>query len=501
MYTVPHFINGRPLLGGHGESLVYNPALGEPVGRVAIADESMVDQAISAASRAFTAWSQASFGFRSAVMFRFRELMAAATDDLAEMITREEGKTLADARGEVGRALDVVEYVCGIPELLKGEYTMQASSDLDVFSFREPLGVAAGVTPFNFPAMCPMWMAPVAIACGNTFVLKPAKADPSASVRLAELWTQAGLPDGVFNVVQGDRSTVGLLHAHPDIRSISFVGSTAVGRDLQRAGVAHGKRVQALTSAKNHGIVLADADLDFAVSSTVASAFGAAGERCMALPVVLVEDRVADAFVGRLVEQAARVRVDDGMAPNADMGPIISEAERDRIELIVTQAEDAGATILLDGRGFRPPTRQRGFFTGPTILDHVTPQMRAYSEEVFGPVLVVQRIQDLDEGIQIITANPYGNGAAIFTASGASARRFTRSVPVGMIGVNVPIPVPVAYHSFGGLRDSFFGETKIYGPEGVHFFTQSKTVSQRWIAPTQPTTAHFHFEGASSASS
>jgi malonate-semialdehyde dehydrogenase (acetylating)/methylmalonate-semialdehyde dehydrogenase len=499
VYTVSHYIAGQVVAGGHGQSPVYNPATGAQIGVVDNADEAIVDQAVAAAKQAFQMWSQTSLGRRTAILFRFRELLAAATDELAALVTSEHGKVLSDAAGEVGRGLDVIEYVCGIPELLKGEFTMQASNDLDVYSFREPIGVCAGVTPFNFPVMCPMWMAPVAIACGNTFVLKPAKADPSASLRIAELWQRAGLPDGVFNVVNGDRRTVKALETHPDVKSVSFVGSTTVGRELHDIATAHGKRVQAMCGAKNHGIVLADADLDFAAANTVAAAFGAAGERCMALPVIMVEEAVADEFLELTVAKAKAVKVADGMTPGADMGAIITAGERDRIEQIVTEAEAAGARVVLDGRGFRPEGRENGFFTGPTIVDHVTFDMRAYVEEIFGPVLVVLRIPDLDAGIEIIKANPYGNGAAIFTSSGHAARRFQREIPVGMIGINVPIPVPVAYHSFGGWQDSFFGESHIYGPEGVKFFTQGKVITQRWPAPKTEEKATFHFAGASSA--
>jgi malonate-semialdehyde dehydrogenase (acetylating)/methylmalonate-semialdehyde dehydrogenase len=393
----------------------------------------------------------------------------------------------------------VVEYVCGIPELLKGEYTMQASSGLDVYTFREPLGVCGGVTPFNFPVMCPMWMAPVAIACGNTFVLKPAKADPSASLFIADLWKRAGLPDGVFNVVQGDRHVVAAFQTHPDVQSLSFVGSTPVARELHRVGTAHGKRVQALGGAKNHGVVLADADLDFAAANTVAAAFGAAGERCMAIATAVVVDEVADDFIARVKLQAEAVKVADGTVPDADMGAIITRADRDRIEEIVTLAENDGAEIVLDGRGFRPAANPDGFFTGPTIIDGVRTDMRCYTEEIFGPVLTVVRVPSLDAAIELIRANPYGNGAALFTSSGAAARRFQREIPVGMSGINVPIPVPVAYHSFGGWKDSLIGEFHIYGPEGVAFFTRAKVVTQRWPLSAGPSTASFHFAGASSA--
>ncbi|MDR1264578.1 MAG: CoA-acylating methylmalonate-semialdehyde dehydrogenase [Propionibacteriaceae bacterium] len=499
MYTVSHYINGRVVTGHRALSPIFNPATGEQIGQAENATADLVAEAITAAKDAFAVWSQVSLGRRTAILFKFRELLAAHTDELAAIVTREQGKVLADAAGEVGRGLDVVEYVCGIPELLKGEFSMQASTGLDIYSFREPIGVCAGVTPFNFPVMCPMWMVPVAIACGNTFVLKPAKADPSASLLIAKLFSEAGLPDGVLNVVQGDRHAVKVLETHPDVRSLSFVGSTAVGKELFEIGTAHGKRVQALSGAKNHGVVLADADLEFAAANAVAAAFGAAGERCMALPVIAVQQAVADQFLDLVVEKAKAIKVADGSAPGADMGAIITAAERDRIEQIVTEAERDGALVVLDGRGFRPSGLESGFFTGPTILDNVRLDQRAYTEEIFGPVLVVIRVPDLQAAIDLIRGNPYGNGAAIFTASGAAAREFARAIPVGMIGVNVPIPVPVAYHSFGGWRDSFFGETHIYGPEGVAFFTEAKVVTQRWPKARGQQQPTFHFAGASSA--
>jgi malonate-semialdehyde dehydrogenase (acetylating)/methylmalonate-semialdehyde dehydrogenase len=498
-YLVSHYIGGQSVAGGQSTSPIHNPATGEVIGQAQIADLRTVDAAVASAKAAFPGWAATSLGRRTAILFKFRELLKASTEELATIVTREHGKVLSDAAGEVGRGLDVVEYACGIPELLKGEYSPQVATGLDVFSFREPIGVCAGVTPFNFPVMCPLWMAPMAIACGNTFVLKPAKADPSAAIFMAQLWTKAGLPDGVFNVVQGDRHAVARLETHPDVAALSFVGSTAVAKELFEIGETHGKRVQALGGAKNHGVVLPDADLDFAASSTVAAAFGAAGERCMAIATTVVVDAIADQFIALVKEKALRVKVADGMTPDADMGAIITKADRDRIEDTVTSAEEQGATIVLDGRGFRPAGRENGFFTGPTIIDHVEPGMRCYDEEIFGPVLTVVRVPDLDAAIALIRANPYGNGAAIFTSSGEAARRFQHGIDVGMIGVNVPIPVPVAWHSFGGWKDSLFGESHIYGPEGVAFYTRGKVVTQRWPQPTEATTASFHFAGASSA--
>ncbi|MDR2567280.1 MAG: CoA-acylating methylmalonate-semialdehyde dehydrogenase [Bifidobacteriaceae bacterium] len=497
VYRVSHYIDGEIGAGGYGTYPICNPATGERIGVVELGDEKAVDTAVASSRRAFEAWSRVSLGRRTDVLFAFRELLKAHAGELGEIVTREHGKILSDALGEVSRGLEVVEFACGIPELLKGEFTAQAATGIDVFSFREPLGVCAGITPFNFPVMCPLWMAPVAIACGNTFVLKPSELDPSASVFIAQLWTAAGLPEGVFNVVQGEGRAATALVNHVDVASVSFVGSTRVGKEVHRGGTAHGKRVQAMCGAKNHGVVLADADLDFAAASVVAAAFGAAGERCMALPVVVAVEEVADRLLDCLVAKAREIKVGDGMSSDVDMGPVISKAHRDRIEQTIAEARAAGARVVLDGRGFRPSNRPEGFFTGPTIIDRVTAEMRVYHEEVFGPVLVVLRARELDDAIGIIKSNRYGNGAAIFTSSGEAARRFARSVPVGMIGVNVPIPVPVAYHSFGGWQDSFAGESHIYGPEGVRFFTQAKVVTQRWPQPTAATAA-FHFQATSS---
>jgi malonate-semialdehyde dehydrogenase (acetylating)/methylmalonate-semialdehyde dehydrogenase len=501
--VLPHFINGQLVPGeADGEvSPVYNPATGERIAQVHAATPELVDRAVAGAREAYAKWSQMSLGRRTAVLFRFRELMHAATDELAEIVVREHGKVFADAQGEVGRGLDVVEYACGVPELLKGEYSPQVSTGLDVYSFREPVGVVGCIIPFNFPVMVPMWMAPLAIATGNAVVLKPSKQDPSAALRLAELWQQAGLPAGVFQVVQGGRGVVGELLRHPGIDAISFVGSTPVAKHIHAEGTRHGKRVQALAGAKNHGVVLPDANAAFAASSTVAAAFGAAGERCMAIATAVVTEDIADQFVASVVEGARAVKVAPGMTPGADMGAIITAAERDRIEEIVGSAAEQGAVIALDGRGWRPKGYENGFFTGPTVIDRVLPGMRCYDEEIFGPVLTVVRVKDLDEGIKLINANPYGNGAAIFTSSGEAARRFQRGIDVGMIGVNVPIPVPVAYYSFGGWKDSLIGESHIYGPEGVEFYTRAKVVTQRWLAPSEEAGATFHFAGVSQGAS
>ncbi|MDR0433185.1 MAG: CoA-acylating methylmalonate-semialdehyde dehydrogenase [Bifidobacteriaceae bacterium] len=502
--VIDHFINGqrRAPSPDASTSNVFNPATGQVIAHVKAARSAEVNQAVAGAAAAFEAWSQMSLGRRTAVLFAFRQLLAAGTDELAKIVVREHGKVLDDARGEVGRGLDVVDFACGIPELLKGSYSPQVSTDFDVYSFREPLGVVAGITPFNFPVMVPLWMAPLAIATGNTFILKPSKQDPSASLFLADLWTKAGLPDGVFQVIQGGRGSVADLLIHPDIRAISFVGSTPVARHIHQVGTSHGKRVQALGGAKNHAVILPDADLDFAAASTVAAAFGAAGQRCMAIATAVVIDAVADDFVEQVVAKARNVKVADGMTPGVDMGAVISQAARDRIEDTVDSAQRDGAAIVLDGRGWRPADSPEGFFTGPTVIDHVRPGMRAYDEEIFGPVLTVVRVRDLDEALCLVNANPYGNGAVVFSASGGDARRFVRGVNAGMIGVNVPIPVPVPYYSFGGWKDSLIGESHIYGPDGVRFYTRAKVITQRWPSqsPSQSQSqgASFHFASASS---
>ena len=495
--TIPHWIDGKPFAGTEDTTeSVYNPATGEVVALVAEATGPEVEAAIASAAAAFEVWSQYSLAKRSAVLFRFRELLVAHTDELAEIITREHGKTLPDAKGEIGRGLEVVEFACGIPQLLKGEYSDQASTGIDVYSFRQPLGVVAGITPFNFPAMIPLWMAPMALATGNTFILKPPMKDPSAAMLLAELWTQAGLPDGAFNVVHGSRETVQLLLTHPDIAAVSFVGATPTARHIHQTASAHGKRVQALGAAKNHAIVLADADLQFAADNLVAAAFGAAGERCMALPVALVEESVADELVDLLVAKTKAVKMRVGTDPDADLGAIITPQARDRIVSLITSAEQEGARILVDGRGAAPQGYENGFWVGPTLIDGVTPDMTVNKEEVFGPTLEIIRIPDLAAGITIIQGNPYGNGAAIFTGSGEAARTFVRSPrTAGMIGVNVPIPVPVAWHAFGGWKDSLIGETHMYGPEGVKFFTRAKVVTQRWPHRETAQAVSFHFSG------
>jgi len=498
--TIPHWIDGKPYVGADDVVVpVDNPATGEVVAQVASATPAEVETAIASAAAAFEVWSEYSLAKRTAVMFRFRELLVQHTDELAAIVTREHGKVFSDAKGEISRGLEVAEFACSIPTLLKGEYSDQAATGIDVYSFRQPVGVVAGITPFNFPVMIPLWMSPVALAAGNTFVLKPPTRDPGAGMFLAELWKEAGLPDGAFTVVHGNRDVIGRLLTHPDIAAVSFVGSTTTAKHIHAVASEHGKRVQALGAAKNHAIVLEDADLEHAANNLIAAAYGAAGERCMALPVALVQDSIADDLVARLTEKAAKVKVAEGMTADADMGAIISAEARDRIVSLITSAEDEGARILVDGRGFAPEGYENGYWVGPTLIDGVTPDMTINKEEVFGPTLEIIRIPDLATGIKTIQANPYGNGAAIFTSSGEAARTFVRAQgTAGMIGVNVPIPVPVAWHSFGGWKESLVGESHIYGPEGVKFYTRAKVVTQRWPHREGSGPVSFHFSGDAS---
>jgi malonate-semialdehyde dehydrogenase (acetylating)/methylmalonate-semialdehyde dehydrogenase len=500
MSLITHWIDGKPVeASGERTQPVLNPATGEEIATLGLGTTADVDRAVASATEAFATWSQYSLSKRAAVLFRFRDLLAEHTDELARLVSREHGKVVSDAAGEVGRGLEVVEFATGLPHLLKGEYSDQAATGVDVYSFREPLGVVAGITPFNFPVMVPLWMSPVAIATGNAFVLKPSERDPSASLFLADLWQRAGLPDGVFNVVQGDKEAVDALLHHDDVAAVSFVGSTPIAKYIHATASAEGKRVQALGGAKNHGVVLADADLDDAVDHLTAAAFGAAGERCMALSVAVVEDSVADELVAKLAAKARAVKVAAGDEPGADMGPVITAAAKARIEGLISSADRDGAEIVVDGRGYTVPGHENGFFVGPTVIDRVAPEHEVYREEVFGPVLDVVRVSGLDEALEVINANPYGNGTAIFTSSGEAARTFQRGVKVGMVGVNVPIPVPVAWHSFGGWKDSLFGESHVYGPEGIAFYTRGKVITQRW-----PHRAHgradasFHFSGDAS---
>lgn len=493
MRTIQHWLAGRTSTGASGRTApVWNPATGEQQAEVVLADPDDVDRAVSEAAGAFEAWSQTSLSARSAVLFEFRQLVHAHARELAELISDEHGKVVSDALGEVQRGLEIVEFACGMPHLLKGDYSDQATTGVDVFSFREPLGVVAGITPFNFPVMVPMWMHPVAIACGNTFVLKPSEHDPSASMRVAELWAEAGLPDGVFNVVHGDRTAVDAILDHDDVAAISFVGSTPIARQIHQRASANGKRVQALGGAKNHAVVLPDADVNAASDHLVAAAFGSAGERCMAISAAVAVGDTADAVVNAVTEKAATVRVGPGRDPASEMGPVITGQARERIERLIGTGAEQGAAVTVDGREYRVNGYEDGFWVGPTVIDQVTPEMDVYREEIFGPVLSILRTGTVDEAIAVINANPYGNGCAVFTSSGAAARRFQRGVHVGMVGINVPIPVPMAYYSFGGWKSSLFGDTHVYGPEGVAFYTRGKVVTARWPSEGQ-TGASYHF--------
>ena len=481
--TYRHFVGGAHVNGdGARTSDVHDPATGSVTGRVPLAEPADVRRAVEAASAAFDSWAEVSVTARARVMFDFRRLLVEREGELAEIISAEHGKTLDDARGEVVRGREVVEFACGIPQLMKGEYNDQASTSVDTFSFRQPLGVVAGITPFNFPVMVPLWMHPIAIATGNTFVLKPSERVPGASDLVARLYREAGLPDGVFNVVHGDKVAVDALLDDPGVAAVSFVGSTPVARYVHDRAAVTGKRVQALGGAKNHAIVLADADLDLAAEQIVAAGYGSAGQRCMAISVVVVIDAVADRLVDKIRERTERLRVGPASRPDSDLGPVITAAARERVLAAVDRGERDGATVVIDGRDLRIDgvDGAGGFFVGPTLLDRVVPSMDAYRDEIFGPVLGVVRVSSLDEALRLLNANPYGNGAAVFTGSGEAARTFSRRVTAGMVGINVPVPVPMAFHSFGGWKDSRFGDHHLHGPEGVRFYTQAKVVTARW---------------------
>ena len=481
-----HWIAGRPWTGTserHGD--VYDPATGKVSRQVDFADHAVVDQAVSAALEAFQGWRHASAAKRTAVLFAFRELLNARREELAAIIVSEHGKVHSDALGEIARGLEVVEYACGIPHLTKGGFTEQASTGIDVYSIRQPLGPVAIISPFNFPAMVPMWFFPIAIGAGNTVVVKPSEKDPSAANFLAELWKEAGLPDGVFNVVHGDKPAVDRLLEHPDIKAVSFVGSTPIARYVYETGTRYGKRVQALGGAKNHMLVLPDADLDLAADAAVNAGFGAAGERCMAVSVLVAVDPVGDDLVERIKQRIAGLTVGPGCAPGSEMGPLVTGVHRDKVTAYLDAGVADGATLAVDGRT-HPLTGATadGFWLGPTVFDHVKPGMSVYDDEIFGPVLSVVRVASYADGLALINANPYGNGTALFTNDGGAARRFQHEVEVGMVGINVPIPVPVAYYSFGGWKASLFGDTHAYGEDGVRFFTRGKAVTQRWLDPS-----------------
>lgn len=483
--AINHFINGQINEGVSGRSQnVFNPATGNVTGNVVLASAHDVDSAVQAAKAAFPTWADTPPIRRARVMFKFLELLNAHKDALAEAITKEHGKVFTDAQGEVARGIDVVEFACGIPQLLKGDYTEQVSTGIDNWTMRQPLGVVAGITPFNFPVMVPMWMFPVAIAAGNTFVLKPSPLNPSASLMIADLLKQAGLPDGVFNVVQGDKDSVEALIDHPDVKALSFVGSTPIANLIYERGAKHGKRVQALGGAKNHMVVMPDANLDKAVDALIGAAYGSAGERCMAISVAVLVGDVADGVVAQLAERAKALKVKDGMQLDAEMGPIVTRQAHERITGYINKGVEEGAHLVVDGREFDVAQTgdgcAEGFWMGGTLFDHVTPEMTIYKEEIFGPVLVCVRVPDIATAIQLINDHEFGNGVSCFTESGSVAREFGRRIQVGMVGINVPIPVPMAWHGFGGWKRSLFGDTHAYGEEGVRFYTKQKSIMQRW---------------------
>jgi malonate-semialdehyde dehydrogenase (acetylating)/methylmalonate-semialdehyde dehydrogenase len=484
METLQHWVNGAAFAGSSTRTgPVYDPAKGSVSREVPMATAADVDAAVKAALAAFPDWSDSSLAKRQGVLFAFRELLNARKTELAAILTNEHGKVTADALGEVARGLEVVEFATGIPQLVKGDYSESVSTGVDVYSFRQPLGVVGIISPFNFPAMVPLWFFPVAIAAGNTVVLKPSEKDPSAAIWIANLLKEAGLPDGVVNVVHGDKESVDALLTHPDVKAISFVGSTPIAKYIYETAAKHGKRVQALGGAKNHMLVLPDADLDLVADSAVNAGFGSAGERCMAISVVVAVEPVADDLIAKITERMSGLTVGDGTR-GCDMGPLITREHRDKVASYIDLATADGATVVVDGRGIQVDGDAEGFWLGPTLIDRVSTDSDVYKHEIFGPVLSIVRVDTYDDGLALINASPYGNGTAIFTNDGGAARRFQREVQVGMIGVNVPIPVPVGYYSFGGWKDSLFGDSRAYGPDAVHFFTRNKTVTSRWLDPS-----------------
>src|SRR2546421_792069 len=479
---INHWIDGAPVEGASGRSgPVYNPAVGQQTGEVDFASAEDVDRAVQAAKRAFESWRSVSLSKRTDLFFRIRHLFDENREEIAKILTAEHGKVLSDATGEVARGLEVIEFCCGIPELLKGGFSEQASTGIDVYSIRQPLGVVAGITPFNFPAMVPMWMWAPALACGNTFVLKPSEKDPSASLYTAQLLQEAGVPDGVFNVVNGDKVAVDAVLHHPDISAVSFVGSTPIARYVYEQGTSTGKRVQALGGAKNHMIVLPDADMDMAADAAVSAAYGSAGERCMAISQVVAVGDAGDRLVAAIKDRLPKIKVGNGLEPEVEMGPLVTREHRDKVAGYIEGAREQGADVVADGRESAPDGD--GFFLGVSLLDNVTPEMDAYKDEIFGPVLGVTRVATYNDAVRLVNENPYGNGTAIFTRDGGVARQFQFEAQAGMVGINVPIPVPVAYYSFGGWKNSLFGDTHIYGPEGINFYTRGKVVTSRWADP------------------
>ncbi|MEM6411111.1 MAG: CoA-acylating methylmalonate-semialdehyde dehydrogenase [Pseudomonadota bacterium] len=482
MREIDHFISGEISRGASGRfGEIYDPNTGEVQGKVQLATEGDVDAAVDAAKAALPGWAATNPQRRARILFKFKELLEANIDELAVLLSSEHGKVVADSKGDVQRGIDVVEFACGIPHLQKGEFTQGAGPGIDVYSMRQPLGVCAGITPFNFPAMIPCWMFAVAVACGNTFVLKPSEKDPSVPLRLAELFMEAGAPAGVLNVVHGDKTAVDAILAHPDIEAVSFVGSSDIAQYVYATGTAHGKRVQAMGGAKNHGIIMPDANMEQAVKDIVGAAYGSAGERCMALPVaVTVGQKTGDEFVERMIEAAQGLKVGTSTDADAHFGPVVSAAHKSKIEDYIQMGVDEGADLKLDGRGLTLQGHENGFFIGPSLFDNVQPGMQSYTDEIFGPVLQVVRAETLEEAVALPSNHQYGNGVAIFTSNGRAAREFASQVNVGMVGINVPIPVPVSYHTFGGWKRSAFGDTNQHGPEGVRFWTKIKTVTERW---------------------
>jgi malonate-semialdehyde dehydrogenase (acetylating)/methylmalonate-semialdehyde dehydrogenase len=483
--TLGHYIHGQPVAGSSGRSqAVFDPTRGAVARQVTLASVDEVNAAVASAQSAFAGWSNTPPIRRARVLNNFLALVNQHKDELAAMITAEHGKVFTDAQGEVMRGIDIIEFACGIPQLLKGDYTEQVSTGIDNWTMRQSLGVVAGITPFNFPVMVPCWMFPVAIACGNTFVLKPSERDPSASLFMADLLKQAGLPDGVFNVVQGDKLAVDTLLTHPDVKAVSFVGSTPIAQYIYETGAHHGKRVQALGGAKNHMVVMPDADIDQVVDALIGAAYGSAGERCMAISVAVLVGEIADEVVAKVAERARVLKIKNGMELDAEMGPIVTEQARDRIESYIGVGVEEGAQLVVDGRGHKVPGFENGFFTGGTLFDHVTPEMRIYKEEIFGPVLACVRVGTFAEAVDLINAHEFGNGVACYTRDGNTAREFSRQIQVGMVGINVPIPVPMAWHGFGGWKKSLFGDMHAYGEEGVRFYTKQKSIMQRWPEST-----------------
>ena len=478
---VPLWIDGMPVTAaGTRAGEIANPTTGRVIRRVSFGTAADIDAAVRAAQRAFPAWRDAPPLRRARILMRFRELMELNRNELAQLITEEHGKTLPDAGGSVQRGIEVIEFAMGIPHLLKGEYSEEVGTGVDTHSLRQPLGVCAGITPFNFPVMVPLWMFPVALACGNTFVLKPPEKVPSASMHMARLLKEAGLPDGVFNVVHGDKEAVDALLNHPDIKAISFVGSTPIARYIYETAAKNGKRVQALGGAKNHAVVLPDADPEFAADALIGAAYGSAGERCMAISAVVAVGDAAEPLVVRLKDKAAKLKIGAGGGADMDMGPLVTRMHRDKVAGYVDKGVAEGAKLVLDGRGFKCKGNEDGFFLGPSLFDHVKPEMTIYKDEIFGPVLIVLRVATLEDAIRLINSNPYANGTAVFTRSGGAARKFEREIEVGMVGINVPIPVPIAFYSFGGWRNSLFGDQHVHGMEGVRFYTRGKVVTSRW---------------------